>query len=842
MNYTRFSIYILNNLWPLVKISMKKKLFILFFAIKLLSAQFYPMAWGDPKTENDQNQLIHLKNWHLKTQTMARNIALPFVFENIDSLYLQNEFIVDDADSNMSWQFVTLGFLGKALIKINDQVIVNLPETQTKTRQTIPRRLIHPGKNQISIRLTIPRTFDSGFLQFAHLFTEPRVLGITRPFYIQKNTQDVILHFSYNLVFKNGVYKLNYSYDINPLIVSGLPNKNGLATDDFFGSKKLSHAINPANFHIEASLILKDTQLWSPENPTLMPVKIRLRRFGQVLGEYSFKTGFKDIRMEGRQIILNARPLQITGIIYHQNILSLSHRSILPTYRSDLQNIQRLGYNAVRFASHIPDDRILSLCDSLGLLTFVEFPVNNYPVEMFKRDDLLELISRASVNLFNQIAKHPSLTGLGLGSGTMTNVPPVQKFYYILKINLRKPAPILTYLIPLPAAVMMSSARLTDFYGLDIRDDVRSYLPFLRHTNRDFSLIASIGTPDGFYFEKNKDTATRMRSLRNDILVLQTSAGLQDGFIDAYADWNCSAPQIGTITTGRHYLLADGMVTQARKQKPGISGDLRNPWKNHLSVDNEMIPRHSTNIFSLIMFFSMIFFFLFYRRYPRFKENFNRALRHPYGFFVDMRERRIIPVFNTFITGAASALILATFIATFIYFFNGSYRFQEIVTTFVSNPSLLATVLEYSRSPLVLTSGFFILLYLHPLLIGLFLKLITLFSRIRLRLRQAIGVGMWAGLPWIFLFPVALAGFQILSHGGFLLYLIILFALFNFWSFYRLVNGIRIITLSKFRTVFIILLLSYVLPIIIFLLVFKSNFNWLTYLNYLIQSAPLFNG
>jgi len=837
-----FSINNVNQSIAFGEIIMKKNLVIIFFMIKLLSAQFYPLQWAAQNPVNGHIQLLRLKDWQLKDQTAVRTIALPFVVENSDSLYLKNEFTVDAADSNISWQFVTLGFFGRALVKINGQTIANIPETLTRTHRAIPHNLVHPGKNQISIRLTLPKTFDSGFLQFAHLFTEPRVLGIARPFYMQKKRTEAILNFSYKLAFKNGVYKLDYRYDINPVVLSDLTRKSGLATDDFFGSKKLTHPISASNLHVEADLILKDTQLWSPENPLLIPVKIRLRRFGQVLGERTFTTGFKDIRMEGRQIILNARPLQITGIIYHQNIFSLSHRRILDTYRSDFQDIRRMGYNAVRFDAHIPDDRILSLCDSLGLLAFVEFPVTNYPGKMFKRDDLLELMSRASANLFDQLTEHPSLTGLGLGSGTLTEIPAVQKFYYILKINLRKPAPILTYLVPLPASVMMSNARLTDFYGLCIRDDVRSYLPFLNHGNLNFTLIAGIGTPDGFYFEKNKDASTRLRSLRNDISLLQTSSGLHDGFIDSYADWNCSTPQIGVIKSRGHYLLTDGMVTQSRHQKPGISDGLSNPWQNHLSVDNEMIPRHNTNIFSLFMFFGMIFFFLFYRRYPRFKENFNRAFRHPYGFFVDMRERRIIPVFNTLITGAASALILATFIATFVYFFNGSYRFQEIVATLVTNPTLHATVLEYSRSPLILTTGLFILFYIHPILIGLFLKLISAISRFRLRIRQAIGVGMWAGLPWIFLFPLALAAFQILSYGGFFQYLALIIGLFNFWAFYRLVNGIRIITLSKFRTVFMILLLSYVLPIIIFLVVFKPNFSWLTYLNYLIQSAPLFNG
>ena len=820
---------------------MRKTLIILAFFIHIVSAQYHQLHWGQQANLPDRINLGLLTKWNSNIDS-SHLVDLPFVLENHRTLLLSNSFNIDASDSSSVWKLVSNGFTGHGRVKINGSYVADIAESYTKSKRNIPTGLIHPKKNNIEIILNKPDNFSTGFLTFAHLFSEPDLLGITRPFYLEKVQNKLISDFSYKILFKQGRFRVTYSYRLNKELIKNLAHKDGLALEDFIGGKKITHSFSSGAYSINGKIILDEMQLWSPGNPVMLSINIRLKRFNRVLADMRFKTGFKDVRMENRQMIFNARPVQVKGIVYHQNLLSLDGRKILPSYLNDLLFMKQQGFNAIRFAGHIPDDRVLALCDSIGLMSFVELPIINYPTEMFEQDNLLELTSKVSNNIFSSAVLHPSLTAIGLGSGILTHIAPVQKFYYILRLNIHKSAPLLSYLMPAVVSTKNTSANLADFYMLDIRSNLNSYLPSLKNKNHPFAMIAGLGPNNLTKRDNNPNIQARLSTLRNDLFRLSTDAHIQNGFIDAYADWICRTPQQAAQKKDGHYFINDGLVSFDRKLKQGATDETINPWKNRLSVGTSVVTGQKTNIFSIVLFFGLIVFFLFYRRYPRFSENFKRAMQHPYGFFVDMRERRIIPVFNTLVSGATSALVLATFCAAFIFYLNNTYYFQEFLSTISSNPSFNAWVLKFGRSPLLLTAGLFIVVYLHPVLIGLFLKILSLVTRLKLRLRQAVAIGMWAGIPWIFLFPIVLASYQLMLYGGFFKYLLILFILFNFWSFYRLVNGIRILTISRFRTVFMLLLLSYVIPIFTFVLFFEPHTYWFKYLKYLIQTAPLFNG
>ena len=148
--------------------------------------------------------------------------------------------------------------------------------------------------------------------------------------------------------------------------------------------------------------------------------------------------------------------------------------------------------------------------------------------------------------------------------------------------------------------------------------------------------------------------------------------------------------------------------------------------------------------------------------------------------------------------------------------------------------------LKVSKSEFLIIPVVFILVFLHPIMMGIILKTLGILSKNHIRFRQSMVIGLWSGAPFIFLLPFSFAAYHLLINGLFLEPLIIVFILFLIWTNIRLINGIRVLVLAKFRVIFLVLLLSYSLPLVIFSFFFIPRPLWFDYLVTLLNSSSLF--
>lgn len=135
--------------------------------------------------------------------------------------------------------------------------------------------------------------------------------------------------------------------------------------------------------------------LWCPENPKLYAV--RLACAGD---EVSDEVGFREIRVQGHDILLNGKSIFLRGISAHEE--SVPNGKAL-TDEERLENIRlakELGCNFMRAAHYPHDERMARLADREGILLWEEIPV--YWAIRFTREktyadarnQLLELIER----------------------------------------------------------------------------------------------------------------------------------------------------------------------------------------------------------------------------------------------------------------------------------------------------------------------------------------------------------------------------------------------------------------------------------------------------------------
>jgi beta-glucuronidase len=136
-------------------------------------------------------------------------------------------------------------------------------------------------------------------------------------------------------------------------------------------------------------------QLWSPASPTRYGVMMRCG--GDEVHE---PIGFREVRTQGTQILLNGEPVYLKGICVHEDDAVLGKVSTEADVRRRFADARALGCNFLRLSHYPHHEHVAQIADELGLLLWEEVPVywaiqfDNPATLDDARNQLLELIQR----------------------------------------------------------------------------------------------------------------------------------------------------------------------------------------------------------------------------------------------------------------------------------------------------------------------------------------------------------------------------------------------------------------------------------------------------------------
>jgi hypothetical protein len=129
--------------------------------------------------------------------------------------------------------------------------------------------------------------------------------------------------------------------------------------------------LKPGMNDVELAFELKDPALWSPERPNLYELEAHFKA-AAVQDSWSCKTGFRDVRVEGREFRLNGKRLVLNGVARHDMWKEQGFTLTRQQQEMDMRMIKMLGCNFVRLV-HYPHDRhIVEMAEELGLLVSEE--------------------------------------------------------------------------------------------------------------------------------------------------------------------------------------------------------------------------------------------------------------------------------------------------------------------------------------------------------------------------------------------------------------------------------------------------------------------------------------
>ena len=181
---------------------------------------------------------------------------------------------------------------------------------------------------------------------------------------------------------------------------------------------KLKKKVSVNGDNVSFNFKLSKLQLWSPQTPKLYNVVITSKD-----DRIEDKIGFRTIEVQGKQILLNGKPIFLRGICIHEEIPQQGRRAY--SKQDALQLLgeaKELNANMVRLAHYPHNENMTRTADSLGILVWSEIPV--YWTIQFTNDTVLQ---KAKVQLNEMITRDHNRASIIIWSvGNETPVSPAR--------------------------------------------------------------------------------------------------------------------------------------------------------------------------------------------------------------------------------------------------------------------------------------------------------------------------------------------------------------------------------------------------------------------------------
>lgn len=160
---------------------------------------------------------------------------------------------------------------------------------------------------------------------------------------------------------------------------------------------------------------------WTAETPNLYTLVVTLTDpSGNVIESTAARIGFRDIRIENRQLLVNGEPVLIRGVNRHDHCDETGKVISEALMRKDIETMKQHNVNAVR-TSHYPNDpRFYELCDEYGLYVFDEcnLEAHHHYAQLGGDPWWANAFLNRAVRMVERDKNHPSVIVWSMGNET----------------------------------------------------------------------------------------------------------------------------------------------------------------------------------------------------------------------------------------------------------------------------------------------------------------------------------------------------------------------------------------------------------------------------------------
>jgi len=182
--------------------------------------------------------------------------------------------------------------------------------------------------------------------------------------------------------------------------------------------------LEPGMTVAETEVQLEDARPWTPAEPNLY--EFRASVAGDDLIE---RVGLREIRVEGKQILLNDEPIRLVGFNRHHIHPGFGFAMPSQLIRRDVEIIREIGANFVR-GSHYPQDPLfLDLCDEAGLMVWSETMGWNLEEKVLADERYIGCVMKQVDEMVLSSMNHPSVIMWGVLNECASDAPGSRSAY-----------------------------------------------------------------------------------------------------------------------------------------------------------------------------------------------------------------------------------------------------------------------------------------------------------------------------------------------------------------------------------------------------------------------------
>lgn len=551
---------------------------------------------------------------------------------------------------------------------------------------------------------------------------------------------------------------------------------------------------------VELSVTIPSARLWSPDAPNIYMLRQRTMRGNVMLDESMQQVGFRDVRMGEKGLLVNGAPMFIKALTYVEDSPRHGRSLSLDEMERDILLMKNLGVNSVRLVYGSVHPYFISLCDRYGIMLFIDIPLRNVPNGILAKDG----VRVSARNTYREISArdqtHPSFVAIGLAQGAQLGSAALASYISEVSGAVReREAPL--YYMSFQSALPSTLPEGLDMVGLDVNPESTEQVSALLRSHageqtgypvfvsslmypvqignyHGYSDARSIDAQGQFFLQMYKET----RDL--------AYAGI---VVHSFADWAVSRP-IMAVDRVHQYTATTGIVDRYRQKR--IAYDVLkasfNNEKAPVLVTGNYEEEHPVS-FVIIGILIILIFAVVYNLFRRFRENVSRSLMRPYNFFADVRDQRMLSIFQTSMVGLIGALSASLLFANFLYFWRMNILVDSAISQFVHEEWLKQWFNYAAWNPLSNTLLLTLLLFVALLLLALLIRLAAFASRRKVFLFDAYSVSMWSVLPMIMLAPFGMVLYRLMDIPVLDILAVLTYVIFHVWIVSRVLKGIAIV-------------------------------------------------
>ena len=127
---------------------------------------------------------------------------------------------------------------------------------------------------------------------------------------------------------------------------------------------------------LDATLVVPEPDLWSPDHPTLYELHLQIDQSGQPAAQVSQRFGFRRLEAQDGLVLFNRQPVLLRGVLSW----GWQPDRIAPAYhperaRDEIRRVKALGFNMIKLCLFVPDQTYFDIADEEGIFLWEELPL-----------------------------------------------------------------------------------------------------------------------------------------------------------------------------------------------------------------------------------------------------------------------------------------------------------------------------------------------------------------------------------------------------------------------------------------------------------------------------------